>query len=249
MFPSTPLIDSLRSQGFDIDVQYYADVILEGAFPTLLSEIVGTLSNFRIDIEELIRGGGGEAPHIQRLGNTLSAMGWVEHEFRITTHIDEREVVSQTHKIDHIKSWNDTTIGLEIEWNNKDPFFNRDLETFSRLHADDVISVGIIVTRGKSLNDGLGPTILGWANKSGISSISDLAPYDYTPTVRQQTTINQRTARGQSFAEAWTGLFISDKYGAATTHWDKLRTRLLQGVGAPCPILSIGLPLSCIVTP
>src|SRR5262249_14440838 len=32
------------------------------------------------------------------------------------------------------------TIALEIEWNNKDPFFDRDLENFKRLHSDGAIS-------------------------------------------------------------------------------------------------------------
>mgnify|MGYP002715700711 CR=1 FL=1 len=47
------------------------------------------------------------------------------------------------------------TLALEIEWNNKDPFFDRDLENFHRLHAQSVISVGIIVTRGRSLQAAL----------------------------------------------------------------------------------------------
>jgi Restriction endonuclease BglII len=33
-------------------------------------------------------------------------------------------------------------VALEIEWNNKDPFFDRDLENFKRLHAEGAISVG-----------------------------------------------------------------------------------------------------------
>ncbi|HSV23752.1 MAG TPA: BglII/BstYI family type II restriction endonuclease [Xanthobacteraceae bacterium] len=41
-------------------------------------------------------------------------------------------------------------MALEIEWNNKDSFFDRDLENFKRLHADGAISVGIIVMRGHS---------------------------------------------------------------------------------------------------
>ena len=41
-------------------------------------------------------------------------------------------------------------VALEIEWNNKDPFFDRDLENFKRLHADrwGHQASGIIVTRG-----------------------------------------------------------------------------------------------------
>ena len=44
---------------------------------------------------------------------------------------------------------------LEIEWNNKDPFFDRDLENFQRLHALGAISLGVLVTRGASLQAAL----------------------------------------------------------------------------------------------
>ena len=35
---------------------------------------------------------------------------------------------SQSHEVDHVRSFeNDAKIALEIEWNNKDPFYDRDL--------------------------------------------------------------------------------------------------------------------------
>jgi hypothetical protein len=44
------------------------------------------------------------------------------------------------------------------------------------------------------------------------------------------------------FAEAFARSFVADKFGAATTHWDKLAARIARGVGNPCPLLLIGLP-------
>ena len=38
-------------------------------------------------------------------------------------------------------------VGLEIEWNNKDPFFDRDLNNFRLLFELRAVSVGVIVTR------------------------------------------------------------------------------------------------------
>lgn len=35
-----------------------------------------------------------------------------------------------------------------MEWNNKDPFFDRDLSNFYTLHRAGALAVGIIVTRG-----------------------------------------------------------------------------------------------------
>ncbi len=40
---------------------------------------------------------------------------------------------------------------LEVEWNNKDPFFDRDLNNFRLLFDLRVIDVGIIITRSTQL--------------------------------------------------------------------------------------------------
>ena len=57
----------------------------------------------------------------------------------------ERE--TPTHKVDCYKNH----IALEIEWNNKDPFFDRDLTNFRLLFDLKAISVGIIITRSTEL--------------------------------------------------------------------------------------------------
>jgi len=49
-----------------------------------------------------------------------------------------------------------------------------------------------------------------------------------------------------SGADAWAASFVQDKYGAATTHWQKLEDRIRRGVGNPCPLLLIGLPASIV---
>ena len=42
-------------------------------------------------------------------------------------------------------------VAVEMEWNNKDPFFDRDLINFQALHHEGAIAVGVIVTRGPDL--------------------------------------------------------------------------------------------------
>jgi hypothetical protein len=61
--------------------------------------------------------------------------------------LDEKRVESPTHKIDCFKG----TVALEIEWNNKDPFYDRDLNNFRLLFELRAIEVGVIVTRGSEL--------------------------------------------------------------------------------------------------
>ena len=38
-----------------------------------------------------------------------------------------------------------------MEWNNKDPFYDRDLATFRLLFELNVLSVGVIITRSSEL--------------------------------------------------------------------------------------------------
>jgi len=57
---------------------------------------------------------------------------------------------------------------------------------------------------------------------------------------------NGRPERQTPFARAFAQSFVSDRYGMATTHWHKPMDRVARGVGNPCPLLPIGLPLSAV---
>jgi hypothetical protein len=82
-----------------------------------------------------------------------------------------------------------------------------------------------------------------------VNSFADLKPFGVEPTRRQRREVEKRVSRARQplpFREAWTDHFVSDKFGAATTHWAKLDDRILRGVGNPCPLLAIGLPESIV---
>ncbi|MBI2584917.1 MAG: restriction endonuclease [Rhodospirillales bacterium] len=241
------MLEKLRSAGFDIRFTYHAGAILLKDFPKAIRELEALFLDIAIPIEELIRGGGGEAQVTQRLRRALHGQGWKKGVFNVEKKINERTTFAQSHEVDHVKHYEKGTIALEIEWNNKDPFFDRDLENFGRLHADGAISVGGIITRGASLQDGLGTAIRKYAVASEIASFNDLKRFNIDPTRRQKQMVEKiAQADERSFAEAWARAFMSDKFGAATTHWSKLETRLDRGVGSPCPLVAIGIPLSCV---
>ena len=167
--------------------------------------------------------------------------GWKKHIFEIKKIVDGAEKESISHEIDHVKIFPRGTFALEIEWNNKDPFYDRDLENFKRLHADGVISIGAIITRGASLQEGLRELIEAFARKEGIDEISKLSKY-YDPTQRQKEIIQRAVKSKGSFEQGWAHAFVSDKFGEATTHWRKLEDRVHRGVGNPCPLLLVGIP-------
>lgn len=242
-----PLFARLRDAGFDIDVTYHAEAILLQEFPEAADELEGLFLDIEIPVEELIRGGGGVAKITQRLRRALHAKGWLKQKFNVEKKINDRTTFAQSHEVDHVKAFSAGTIALEIEWNNKDPFFDRDLENFQRLHADGGISIGAIITRGSSLQSGIGAALLRYARAQQFASFDDLRHFGLAPTQRQRDTVAQLTATGsRTFAEAWSQAFIADKYGTATTHWDKLTIRMARGVGSPCPLIAFGIPLSCV---
>ena len=153
-----------------------------------------------------------------------------------------------SHEVDHVKFAEAGALALEIEWNNKDPFFDRDLENFQRLHGLSAISLGIVVTRGATMQEAFLPRITEWMKAENLASEDDLDRLGIAArTAAQRRTVAGQVARGMPFAEAFARKFVADKFGQATTHWAKLEERVERGVGNPCPVLLIGLPAAILV--
>jgi len=243
------MLAKLNAQHFEVRCESHAAAILEKDFPTALADLEGALAGLVVPISEIIGSGGGEAKGTQRMRHALNGFGWKKFTFDIRKSINgvEREAIS--HEVDHVKTFDDHRLALEIEWNNKDPFFDRDLENFKRLHAEGAISVGIVVTRGSSLHESMRHFVMRFAKEQNIRSFRDLDRLDIELTRRKRSEIRKRVERVKNpidFATAWTDNFVSDKYGEATTHWRKLMDRVSRGVGNPCPLLLIGLPASIV---
>jgi hypothetical protein len=243
------MFDQLKERGFDIEFRSHARAILGVDFPEVAEQLESVLLTSTVPIEEIIGSGGGETKGTQRLRNALASHGWKKHNFIVQRIIDGVEREAQSHEIDHVKAFEAGTIALEIEWNNKDPFFDRDLENFKRLHADGGISLGVIVTRGASLQDTIRSLVRRFANDQTINSFDDMERIGLNPTRRQINEVMKRVNRKKDpipFRDAWAGHFVADKFGAATTHWGKLQDRVQRGVGNPCPLVLIGLPSSMV---
>lgn len=239
------MFEQLKAKGFEIEFKSHAEAILGVDFPEVAEQLESVLLSSTIPIEEIIGSGGGETKGTQRLRNALAAHGWRKHNFVVQRIIDGVQREAQSHEIDHVKSFDAGTIALEIEWNNKDPFFDRDLENFKRLHADGAISLGVIVTRGASLQDSILSLVRKFADEHSINSHDDMERIGLNPTRRQINDVIKRVTREKNpipFRDAWADQFTSDKFGTATTHWSKLQDRVQRGVGNPCPLVLIGLP-------
>jgi len=246
------MFDELQGKGFEVLCTSHASAILSMDFPAAISEIEDCLREMELPITEIIGSGGGEAKSTQRLRRSLTDGGWRKTIFEVKKTINGKELESISHEVDHVRTSDVGVIALEIEWNNKDPFFDRDLENFKRLHADGAISLGVIVTRGPSLQDHLYDFVLRYAQEHAVDSFDRLRDLGLEPTRRQINTVERRVQRRKDpppFDQAWARHFVSDKYGAATTHWRKLMDRVSRGVGNPCPLALIGLPASLVTFP
>lgn len=240
------MFESLIAEGFQIEFHSHAEAILSVDFPEVAQQLEDILIGSTIPIEEIIGSGGGETKGTQRLRRALHDHGWRKHKFEIQRTIDGVPRESISHEVDHIKRFAAGVVALEIEWNNKDPFFDRDLENYKRLHADGAVSLGILITRGISLQDEMRSMVLRFATEKKLGSVADLERIGLHPTPRQLKEYARRHRGETTFAEAWAAAFVQDKFGAATTHWRKLEDRVQRGVGNPCPLLLIGLPASLV---
>ncbi|HUZ11684.1 MAG TPA: BglII/BstYI family type II restriction endonuclease [Caulobacteraceae bacterium] len=240
------MFEDLEARGFQFEFLSHAAAILKVDFPDALDELRRALEHVSVPIEELIGSGGGETKGTQRLRHALAELGWPKETFTIEKRINGAARESVSHVVDHVRRLSNGVVALELEWNNKDPFFDRDLENFKRLHAEGAIDVGVVVTRGASLQDALVGLVRRFADERQLAGVQALLALGLNPTRRQQSDFERRVRGGQTFREAWAQSFVQDKYGASTTHWRKLDDRLRRGVGNPCPLLLIGLPASIV---
>lgn len=137
------------STKYDIYDYHHAHSILKNDFETEYSDLFFALDNFQLLKSDIIKPGGRKSSIADKFDGYLLEKGWVEKKFNVSKTIDEQIFETPTHKIDFCKN----RIAIELEWNNKDPFFDRDLTNFRLLHEMGALSVGIIVTRATELQD------------------------------------------------------------------------------------------------
>ena len=112
-------------------------------------DITKLLEQFKLKKSWITVGGGRKSKVASAIDNFLQNLNWVEREFKTSIKVDKSTIKSPTHKVDCYKNM----VALEIEWNNKDPFFDRDLNNFRLLFELRAIHVGIIITRCDDLQD------------------------------------------------------------------------------------------------
>src|ERR1700730_2262722 len=136
------LIQATNSR-YHIGERWHACAILSEDFPAELQDIIDCLNAFELLQSEIVVGGGGKSKIAIRFDKFLTQRGWQETSTSVTMTVGKKTFAMGTHKVDFCKS----RVAVEVEWNNKDPFYSRDLNAFRLLHEHDVFSVGVIITR------------------------------------------------------------------------------------------------------
>ena len=143
--------------------------IITQAFPEEWDNIVKCLRELDITTDDLREAGGNETNIPKKFDDILYPLGWEEIRISGDLHIkfyprhgtqrgrfsnvpyDEKvmEGYIDGHNIDFLKN----RVAFDLEWNSKDQTFDRDLLAMRTYYDCDIISVGIIITRARELND------------------------------------------------------------------------------------------------
>ena len=124
-----------------------ARTVLQHGHSKEWEDIVAVLSAFRLKHSDIRKKGGRKTAVATAIDSAFYARGWRERKFQTRIKVDETESDSPTHSVDCFHG----KIALEVEWNNKDPFFDRDLNNFRLLFELRVVDFGVIITSTTAL--------------------------------------------------------------------------------------------------
>ena len=130
-------------KNFEIHEWRHASAVLRTDFRNEWDDIVEVLSAIRLRKSHITVGGKGKSKVSGSIDQAFTDKGWRERKFTTQIRVDETVMDSPTHKVDCFKNG----IGVEIEWNNKTEFYDRDLNNFRLLFDLRAVNVGVIITR------------------------------------------------------------------------------------------------------
>jgi hypothetical protein len=129
--------------GYEIHEWRNGIALLEHVYPAEWADIIAVLGKFKLRKSYIQVGGGNKSLVSGAIDQAFYSRNWVEKDFSTAIVVDKVEYPSPTHSVDCYRNH----VALEVEWNNKDPFYDRDLNNFRLLFELRAIAVGVIVTR------------------------------------------------------------------------------------------------------
>lgn len=173
--------EDIRSR-YEVYSYRSAALILSQHHKAEFDDLLAALRAFSITTTIMRMPGGNESQIPKIVSKVLRPRGWhetmIQADLQVTRYWAEfqkfdakgkavtKKMTSSTirerfldgHKVDYVKS----RTAFDLEWNSKDQTFDRDLYAFNAFAQTGVIDVGVLLTRGASLNpviDQLGPKL------------------------------------------------------------------------------------------
>ncbi len=109
-------------KNYDVHEWRHASAVLHTDFREEWDDIVAVLTKFRLQKSHITVGGGGRSKVSASIDRAFTDHGWTERKLATQIRVDKNVYDSPTHKVDCFKNG----IGLELEWNNKTEFYDRD---------------------------------------------------------------------------------------------------------------------------
>lgn len=155
------LIPANIRKKFEIHSYRGAAAVLAQSFPKQFAQIIDALTRLEIT-KTMIRTPGGSKGPIAKYVDTLFGEEWQETRISADLHVQlhhakkdlllgeyVRKGYLDGHRIDFLNG----KVAVDLEWNSKDQTYDRDLYAFSAFHEAGAIDVGVLITRGSSLDN------------------------------------------------------------------------------------------------
>lgn len=147
---------------FEIYSYRNAASILKHGFPEQYKKVISVLREFEMTTHMIRMPGGSKGLVAKHVDKLLSAE-WPEARISADLHVRltdpnktslvlssyVRENYLDGHRIDFVNG----KVALDLEWNSKDQTYDRDLYAFSAFYDAGAIDLGIILTRGSSMDN------------------------------------------------------------------------------------------------
>jgi len=166
------LLPEVLRRNYEVHEWKHACAILHEDFPDEWQDIVSLLVQFELRRSWISARGGRKSKVASSIDECLYALDWEEKAFSTQMVVDGNPVDAPTHKVDCVGNG----VALEIEWNNKDPFYDRDLNNFRLLFDLRAISLGVIITRCDELQEIFDDLGRGKSYGSSTTHMSKLLP-------------------------------------------------------------------------
>jgi len=203
----------------------------------ILSEVENGLKEFYIPELMTIEGGGG----LSKIKQSLSK-AFLNNKWKKDAPLVRRSALQP--KLAHSKVIADQNIGLDILWNNKDTSFDSHLAYYRERFRTRNVDLCVMITRGRSLQAELlrvYERFLRTMQPFDLNTLCAHITLSKSATKDCEKILNSTIIIKEQKIKDISKVLWSSKFGATTSHIDKLLPRIEQLSNEDCPFIVIGI--------